>query len=419
MQPLNAKGKESTLEHENKANGIIPFPFLIHSFMAQSRVADSSASGAFTVSAGRRRVQKIIKFFGEGLLFSIASFVALVVLFIFFFVARDAIPFFQLRGFAEFFTSTSWYPADEPGEFGALAIIYGSVMVTIGSALIAVPLGIAASICLSDVLPFSVRQYAKPVIEMLAAIPSVAYGFFALVIFAPLLQNFGGPIMMWAWWLLAGPFLVLAVIVLSDILSSSETDHAKRSRKRLALSVLFGAVAIAFLYWVGNVLSAIQIMTGTNALNVSIILSFMALPTIVSVAEDSLQAVGRELREGSYALGATRAETIVKTILPAASSGILAAVILGIMRALGETMVVWMASGNSSHIPDPWYNFLDSIRTLTATIAGDMGEADQVTGSARYHVLFAMGLLLLIFSFASNLISERIVVRQRKILSGQ
>jgi len=170
---------------------------------------------------------------------------------------------------------------------------------------------------------------------------------------------------------------------------------------------------------VGNVLSAIQIMTGTNALNVSIILSFMALPTIVSVAEDSLQAVGRELREGSYALGATRAETIVKTILPAASSGILAAVILGIMRALGETMVVWMASGNSSHIPDPWYNYLDSIRTLTATIAGDMGEADQVTGSARYHVLFAMGLLLLIFSFASNLISERIVVRQRKILSGQ
>ncbi len=387
--------------------------------MAQSRVDDSSTSGAFTVSDGRRRVQKITKIFGEGLLFTIASFVALVVLFIFYFVARDAIPFFQLRGFTEFFTSTGWYPADEPGEFGALAIIYGSVMVTIGSALIAVPLGIAASICLSDVLPFSVRQYAKPVIEMLAAIPSVAYGFFALVIFAPLLQNFGGPIMMWAWWLLAGPFLILAVIVLSDILSSGEINHGKRSRKRVLLNIFFGAVAIGFLYWVGNVLSAIQIMTGTNALNVSIILSFMALPTIVSVAEDSLQAVGRELREGSYALGATRAETIVKTILPAASSGILAAVILGIMRALGETMVVWMASGNSSHIPDPWYNYLDSIRTLTATIAGDMGEADQVTGSARYHVLFAMGLLLLIFSFASNLISERIVVRQRKILSGQ
>ena len=166
-------------------------------------------------------------------------------------------------------------------------------------------------------------------------------------------------------------------------------------------------------------LYAIQILTGTNALNVSIILSFMALPTIVSVSEDALQAVGRDIREGSYALGATRAETIIKTVLPAASSGILAAVILGIMRALGETMVVWMASGNSSHIPEPWFNYLEAIRTLTATIAGDMGEADQVTGSARYHVLFAMGLLLLVISFISNLVSERIVVRQRKILSGQ
>jgi phosphate transport system permease protein len=163
----------------------------------------------------------------------------------------------------------------------------------------------------------------------------------------------------------------------------------------------------------------LMIMSGTNALNVSIILSFMALPTIVSVSEDALQAVGRDLREGSYALGATRAETIIKTVLPAASSGILAAVILGIMRALGETMVVWMASGNSSHIPDPWFNYLESVRTLTATIAGDMGEADQVTGSARFHVLFAMGLILLIVSFVSNLISERIVVRQRKVLSGQ
>ena len=114
-----------------------------------------------------------------------------------------------------------------------------------------------------------------------------------------------------------------------------------------------------------------------------------------------------------------RALLSLKTVLPAGSSGILAAVILGIMRALGETMVVWMASGNSSQIPEPWFNYLQSIRTLTATIAGDMGEADQVTGSARFHVLFAMGLLLLIISFVSNLISERIVVRQRKILSGQ
>jgi len=376
-------------------------------------------SPAFIVSAEKRRMQKIMKVTGESLLFLVASFVAVVVLFIFYFVARDAIPFFQIRGFAEFFTSTNWYPADEPGEFGALAIIYGSAMVTLGSALIAVPLGIAAAICLSDVLPFNIRQYAKPVIEMLAAIPSVAYGFFALVIFAPLLQNFGGTILMWTWWVIAGPFMVLAVIVLGDMVTAGEEDEEKRDRKRLMMNGFFSVIALGLLYWVGNTLNAIQIMSGTNALNVSIILSFMALPTIVSVSEDALQAVGRELREGSYALGATRAETLVQTVLPAASSGILAAVILGIMRALGETMVVWMASGNSSQIPDPWFNYLDSIRTLTATIAGDMGEADQVTGSARYHVLFAMGLLLLIFSFVSNFISERVVVRQRKILSGQ
>ncbi|NTV08785.1 MAG: phosphate ABC transporter permease subunit PstC, partial [Chlorobium limicola] len=371
------------------------------------------------VSAKKRKLQKLSKTAGESILLLIASFVAIVVLFIFYFVAVDAVPYFQLRGFREFFTSSNWYPADEPGEFGALAIIYGSGMVTLGSTLLSVPMGIAAAICLSDILPFSVRQYAKPVIEMLAAIPSVAFGFFALVIFAPLLQTHGGPILMWAWWVLAAPFLLLAVIVISDLLTAKIEDQNRRQQISLVLLAVFAIGALAFLYWVGSVLQKMEIITGTNALNVSIILSFMSLPTIVSVSEDALQAVGRDMREGSYALGATRAETIVKTVLPAASSGILAAVILGVMRALGETMVVWMASGNSSHIPEPWFNYLEAIRTLTATIAGDMGEADQVTGSARYHVLFAMGLLLLVISFFSNLVSERIVVRQRKVLSGQ
>lgn len=381
--------------------------------------ATEGRSSAFTVSPQKRKWQKIRRQAGESTLFLIASFVAIVVFFIFYFVARDAVPFFQIRGFGEFFTSSNWYPADDPPRFGALAIIYGSLMVTVGSALIAVPMGILAAICLSDVLPFSVRQYVKPVIEMLAAIPSVAFGFFALVIFAPLLQNYGGPILMWTWWLIASPFLLLVIVIISELMTSSIEDDKRRKLVHGAVLIFCSLFALVFLFFVGRYLQNIQILTGTNALNVSIILSFMALPTIVSVAEDALQAVGRDLREGSYALGATRAETIVKTILPAASSGLLAAVILGIMRALGETMVVWMASGNASHIPDPWFNYLESIRTLTATIAGDMGEADQVTGSARFHVLFAMGLILLIVSFVSNLISERIIVRQRKILSGQ
>ncbi|UWX58687.1 phosphate ABC transporter permease subunit PstC [Chlorobaculum sp. MV4-Y] len=381
--------------------------------------SNQSRSSEFIVSAQKHKIQKIKQKAGEAILLLIASFVAIVVFFIFWFVARDAVPFFRLRGFTEFFTSPEWYPADDPPHFGALAIIYGSLMVTFGSALIAVPMGVIASICLSDILPFSVRQYVKPVIEMLAAIPSVAYGFFALVVFAPLLQNNGGPILMWTWWVIAVPFFLLAVIVASELLTASIAKESMKKSAKMALNIVLGLLAILFLSVVGNHLQGLVIMSGTNALNVSIILSFMALPTIVSVSEDALQAVGRELREGSYALGATRAETIIKTVLPAASSGILAAVILGIMRALGETMVVWMASGNSSHIPDPFFNYLDSVRTLTATIAGDMGEADQVTGSARFHVLFAMGLLLLIVSFVSNLVSERIVVRQRKILSGQ
>jgi phosphate transport system permease protein len=175
-----------------------------------------------------------------------------------------------------------------------------------------------------------------------------------------------------------------------------------------------GGLVFWGLWQLGALLGGLTISSGTNALNVSIILGIMALPTVVSVAEDAIQATGRELREGSYALGATRSETILRTILPAASSGIMAAVILGVMRAVGETMVVWMASGNAAQIPEPWYNMLQPVRTLTATIAGDMGEADQATGSARFHVLFAMALCLLVFSFACNLASEWGVRRTRR-----
>ena len=382
--------------------------------MAEESEGERNRSNAFVVSARKRTLQKVAKTAGAGVLFSVAFFVAVIVLFIFYFVARDAIPFFQIRGFSEFFTSTNWYPADEPGEFGALAIIYGSFMVTLGSAMIAVPMGVAAAICLSDILPFSIRQYAKPVIEMLAAIPSVAFGFFALVVLAPLMQDHGGPMLMWAWWILVSPFLLLSVIVVSDLLTTNIKDEKRRQQRQRFLMIVLCLFSIFLLFKVGSVLNGIQILTGTNALNVSIILSFMALPTIVSVSEDALQAVGRDIREGSYALGATRAETIIKTILPAASSGILAAVILGIMRALGETMVVWMASGNAAQIPQPWYNMLQPVRTLTATIAGDMGEADQATGSSRFHVLFAMALCLLVFSFACNLASEWGVRRTRR-----
>jgi phosphate transport system permease protein len=210
------------------------------------------------------------------------------------------------------------------------------------------------------------------------------------------------------------PLLLVTVAVASDIVSSRFPQRMKMPA-RIATSVFLGGIGVGALLALTGVLNRLVVSTGTNALNVSVVLGIMALPTIVSVSEDALNSVGRELREGSYALGATRAETLLKVVVPAARSGILAAVILGVMRAIGETMVVWMASGNAARIPSPWFNFLQPVRTLTATIAGDMGEADQVTGSARYHVLFAMALCLLAFAFVMNLVSEYVVRRSRKM----
>lgn len=356
--------------------------------------------------------------FGTFVLFIITSLSLFAVLFIFYFIAKDAIPFFRLEGFKEFFTTSHWYPSREPGEFGALSIFYGSGIVTLGAIIIAVPAGIFAALCLSDILPFSTRQIVKPVIEILASIPSVAYGFFALVVFSPLLQEKGGRLFEIALWVTGLPILFLASSIISEILSLQVFGKVQRL-PRAAFFIILVSIGVAIIWNIGAQLGTITITSGTNALNVSVILGIMALPTVISVSEDALQSVGMDLRMGSYALGATRAETLVKAILPAASSGILAAILLGIMRAIGETMVVWMASGNSAQIPTPWYDITSPVRTLTATIAGDMGEADHVTGSSRYHVLFAMALCLLVFSFLCNIASEWIIKKNRRKLKGE
>ncbi len=287
----------------------------------------------------------IISHLGRAFLFIVASVSVLAVFLIFFFILKEAFPFFAWGGLSKFFGSTHWYPEAEPAEFGALAIIFGSLYVTIGALIFAVPIGILVALFLSDMAPFRLREICKPVIEILAAIPSVAYGFFAVLVLAPWLQNHLG------------------------------------------------------------------FPTGTNALNASFILAVMALPTIISVSEDAISATGREIREASFGLGATRAETLVKVIIPAAHSGIVAGAILGMMRAIGETMVVWMASGNASQIPSPWWDLSQSIRTMTATIAGDMGETPK--GSNHYMALFGLGALLLLFTFILNLISEYFLSRVR------
>lgn len=383
-------------------------------------------AAALLLTDRAQRLRLLAAALGNGILLAVTSLSMLAVLFILVFIARDALPFFQHDGLRQFFSSARWYPSAHPPEFGALAIIVGSVLVTSGAVALAVPLGIAAAVCLSDVIPFDVRQMIKPVIEMLAAIPSVAYGFFALVVFAPLLQEQGGQMLAIASWIIGLPMAALAIIVCSDMASDwldAKLMHGKLNKTGTnimlwSIALVMGSGALAGLALLGKSLSAMRIASGTNALNVSIVLGIMALPTILSVSEDALQAVGRDLREGSYALGATRAETIVKVVLPAAGGGILAAVIMGVMRAVGETMVVWMASGNAAQIPRPIYNLLEPVRTLTATIAGDMGEADQVTGSSRYHVLFAMAFCLLAFSFACNLASEWFIKRARGKTGG-
>lgn len=370
------------------------------------------------MTARQRMRQRLLALAGRMLLLALTSVAAVAVLLIIAYIARDALPFFRERGFTEFFTSKNWYPSREPAEFGALAIFVGSALVTVGAALLAVPLGVAAAVCLSDVLPFGLRQIIKPVVEILAAIPSVAYGFFALVVLAPLLQSHGGALIAGAWWVVAGPLLVLGAILMAGLVTGRIASPTRQRAWQVGWTLALLAVAGLILLVGHRTFMQLHVGSGVNALNASLILGIMALPTVVSVSEDALQAVGRELREGSYALGATRAETLLRVVLPAASSGILAAVLLGIMRALGETMVVWMAAGNAAQIPSPWYNLLEPVRTLTATIAGEMGEADHVASSMRYSVLFAMGLCLLLFSLVCNLISERIVNRERKRLQG-
>jgi len=371
------------------------------------------------MSAGAVRWQRAVRSLGTALLLLVACASVFAVFFIFWFIARDAFPFFRERGLLEFLFSSVWRPSGTPAFFGALPIFVGSLYVTVGACAIAVPFGIGAAVCLSDMVPFAIRQTAKSVVEMLAAIPSVAYGFFALVVLAPLLQREGGRVPAIALTAIALPLVLLAATILGDRLTAAIPREGVRRVFRWTASLSLAGIGGWGVWLLYGRLAGVAISSGTNAFTVSVILGIMALPTIVSVSEDALQAVPREMREGSYALGATRAETLMRVVIPAASSGICAAVILGVMRALGETMVVWMAAGNSPQVPTPWYNLFTSVRTLTATIAGDMGEADQATGSMRFHVLFAMALSLLVFSFAMNGLSEWVVRRQaRKLGKG-
>ena len=234
-------------------------------------------------------------------------------------------------------------------EYGMLPLILGSLLVTAGAVVIGVPIGVAAAIYIGEVAPRRIREILKPTVEVLAAIPSVVIGFLGLVLLAPFLQK------------------------------------------------------------------VFQIPTGgLTALTGAIMLAFMAMPTIISISEDALHAVPKSYRDASTAMGATPWQTISRVVVPAARRGIIAAVMLGIGRAIGETMTVLMVTGNAAVIPN-WSDklgLLNSVRTMTATIAAEMGEV--VHGDTHYNVLFCVGAVLFLITFTINLIADLALQRNRR-----
>ncbi len=257
------------------------------------------------------------------------------VILIFLFLLKEGLAVFKTVSPFKFLLGKNWYPISEPAQLGILPLILGSLLVTLGAAIISVPIGVACAVYIAEIAPQKIKEILKAGIELLAAIPSVVLGFIGMVTLVP---------------------------------------------------------------WVKH---AFNLPTGLSALSGSIMLAFMAMPTIVSIAEDALYAVPKTYKEGALALGATHWQTIHRVMLPAASSGILAAVMLGIGRVIGETMAVMMITGNAAILP---HSFLQPVRTLTATIAAEMGEA--VVGSEHYFALFAIGIVLFIMSFIINVTAD-------------
>lgn len=258
---------------------------------------------------------------------------------IFFFVVREGAPLlFGGLDLAEFFGTSNWNPVSDPPHYGILGLLAGTLSVTVLSMLFAVPLGLGAAVYVSEFSSPTLKEVLKVAIEMLAAIPSIVWGFIAYMMLNP---------------------IIIAVT---------------------------GAPV------------------GLNILNASIILALMSVPVIVSVGEDALKAVPDSYREAALALGAGRWEIVYRVLFPAAKNGLLAAVLLGVGRAIGETMAVLMATGHANQIP---YSPLDRVQTLTATIAAELGETVQ--GGDHYRVLFVIGILLFVIAFVVNLTADLVV----------
>ena len=283
----------------------------------------------------------------HGLFFLNGLLVILALVGIFVLLVTMALPAFREIHLGEFLFSAIWNPTATfvKPSYGILSMFVSTLMVSIGALIIAIPLGIGAAAYLSDVATSRVREIAKPVIEILAGIPSVVIGFLGIVLVGPV---------------------------------------------------------IAKIFHLSN---------GLNALNGSILLAVMALPTIISLTEDALNSVPKSFQEASLALGATHWQTLIKVKIPAAASGIIAASMLGMGRAIGETMTVLMATGCAIAMP---HSFLQSVQTMTATIAIELGEVPYNT--THYYALFGIGLVLFIITFIVNMISDIVLHKHQKVI---
>ncbi|MFH1540276.1 MAG: phosphate ABC transporter permease subunit PstC [Elusimicrobiota bacterium] len=288
-------------------------------------------------------MRKIVDFVIEKIIFISGLIAIIFVVLIFFFLLKEGLTFFKEYNFSDFITGKFWYPISTPSKFGILPLIIGSLLVTLGASLIAIPIGVMAAFYIAEVAPAGIKDFLKSGIELLAAVPSVVIGFIGMVTLAPLVR------------------------------------------------------------------SVFNLPTGLTAFTGSLTLAFMALPTIVSISEDAIRAVPYQYKEGALALGATKWQTMYRIILPAAAPGILAAVMLGIGRVIGETMAVMMITGNAANIPE---SIFQPVRTMTATIASEMGET--VKGSIHYHGLFAIGLVLFIITFIINFIADTFLNRVKR-----
>lgn len=271
-------------------------------------------------------------------IFAVLAFASLVFLVgIILTLLTQALPALLQLNFFDFILGKHWYPTYDPPDFGIFPLVLASVLVTFGAMLVCVPIGIGSALYIHELAGHRQRAIIKPLIEILAGIPSIVFGFFGMVIVAPFIQK------------------------------------------------LFG------------------IPIGLNAFTASLILGIMATPTVCSIAEDALSFVPTSFREASLALGANRWQTLIRVVVPAAGSGISTAIILGMSRAVGETMTVLMVAGGAAMIPK---SLFDPVRPMTATIAAEMGEA--VMGSLHFQTLFAIGLILFLITLLFNIIAETV-----------